>query len=157
MGMSASATSHLSGGLGLLARLASALRRESGSFLLAIGALALHIVDDNFLQPAPGTSPRDHLVSGLVPIAVLGTVAAIYPRLRAGARATTAMTLGAIAITVGIPGMYYLLDGSPSGDHFTGLLAIVAGTVLLVSGPVTLWKARRTDESRRGGATCAAR
>ena len=34
------------------------------------------------------------------------------------------MTLGAIAITVGIPGMYYLLDGSASGDHFTGLLSV---------------------------------
>ena len=30
-----------------------------------------------------------------------------------------------------------------------GSLAIVAGVVLLVSGPVTLWRARRTGGSRR--------
>jgi pimeloyl-ACP methyl ester carboxylesterase len=118
-------------------------------FLLSTGAVGLHIADDNFLEPEPGTSAGDHLASGLVPLAVLAAVAAAYPRLRAGVRAVTAMTLGAIGITVGVPGVYFLLDGSASGDHYTGLLAIVAGAVLLVTGPVTLWKARRTDGSRR--------
>ena len=115
----------------MLSRLASALRREYAVVLLATGAVALHIADDNFLQPEPGTSASDHLASGLIPIAVLAAVAAIYPRLRAGVRAATAMTLGALAVTVGIPAVYYLLDGSASGDHYTGLLAIIAGAVLL--------------------------
>jgi hypothetical protein len=39
--------------------------------------------------------------------------------------------------------------GSASGDHYTGLLAIAAGAVLLATGPVTLWTARRTGGSRR--------
>ncbi len=147
--MTASATSHLARRKYPLVRLASALRREHVLLLLATGAVGLHFADDNVLQPEPGTSPGDHLASGLIPIAVLAAVAAIYPRLRAGVRAGVAMTLGAIATTVGAPGAYYLLDGSASGDHFTGLLAIVAGVVLLVIGPVTLWKARRTDASRR--------
>src|SRR6266511_5320215 len=114
------------------------------------GAVVLHFADDTFLQPEPGTSAGDHLASGLIPIAILVAVAAIYPRLRAGARAATAMTLGAIGITVGVPGAYYLLDGTASGDHYTGLLALVASAMLLVIvGPVTLWKARRTGGSRR--------
>jgi uncharacterized protein len=146
--VTASATTQLVRGQ-LLARLASALRGEYALVLLATGAVCLHFADDNFLQPEPGTSAGDHLASGLGPIAVLAALAAIYPRLRAGARAATAMTLGAIAITVGIPTVYYLVDGSASGDHFTGLLALVAGAVLLVTGPITLWKARRTDGSRR--------
>ena len=29
------------------------------------------MVDDNFLQPQPGTSASDHLTSGLVPVAIL--------------------------------------------------------------------------------------
>ena len=147
--MTASATAHLAGREHLLSRVASALRREYALFLLATGAVGLHFADDNFLQPEPGTSAADHLASGLIPIAVLAAVAALYPRLRAGVRAATAMTLGAIAIAVGIPGVYYLLDGSASGDHFTGLLAIVAGAILLVIGPVTLWKARRREGGRR--------
>jgi fermentation-respiration switch protein FrsA (DUF1100 family) len=117
--------------------------------VLAAGAIAVHIVDDNYMQLQPGTSAGDHLASGLVPIVVLTAVAALYPRLRAGFRASVAMTMGAIGIAFGVPGAYYLLDGSASGDHYSGLLAIVAGAGLLLSGPVTLWKARRTDGSRR--------
>jgi hypothetical protein len=56
-------------------RVASTLRNESTLARLALGAVALHVVDDNFLQPQPGTSAGDHLVSGLVPIAVLAVAA----------------------------------------------------------------------------------
>jgi hypothetical protein len=37
------------------------------------------------------------------------------------------MTAGAIGIAFGVPGPYYLLEGSASGDDYTGLVAIVAG------------------------------
>ena len=133
----------------LLARATAFARTERGVVVLALGAIGLHVVDDNYLQPAPGTSPLDHLTSGLVPVAVLAGLAALYPRLRAGVRAASAMTFGAIGVALGAPGVYYLLDGSASGDHYTGLLAILAGLALFVSGPVTLWKARRTGGSRR--------
>jgi hypothetical protein len=126
----------------------TALRSEAGLVRLALGLVTLHIVDDNFLQPEPGTSAADHLASGLIPVAVLVAAIAIYPRLRAGARAATAMTLGAIGITLGVPSAYYLTEGSASGDHYTGLASIVAGVVLLVSGAVTLWKARRAGGAR---------
>ena len=33
---------------------------------LALGIAALHVVDDNFLQPQPGTSAADHLAGGVV-------------------------------------------------------------------------------------------
>ena len=117
--------------------------------MLAVGAIGVHIADDNYMQPQPGTSGGDHLASGLIPLAVLTTAGALYPRLRAGFRASLAMTMGAIGIAFGVPGAYYLLHGSASGDHYSGLLAILAGAVLLLSGPVTLWKARRTHGTRR--------
>jgi hypothetical protein len=115
----------------------------------SLGIVALHVLDDNYLQPQPGTSARDHLASGLIPVGILVGAAAAYPRLRAGARAALAMTFGALGLAIGFPSAYLLLDGSASGDHYTGLLAIGAGAALLLSGPVTLWKARRTGESRR--------
>ena len=65
-------------------------------FALAITVIALHVVDDNYLQPQPGTSAGDHVVSGLVPIAVLGLAAWAYPRLRAVARRTLALALGVL-------------------------------------------------------------
>lgn len=127
--------------------------RESGReyqfFLLAIGLVGLHVVDDNFLQPEPGTSAGEHLTSGLFPIAVLAVCAVVYPRLRAGARAYLSMSLGALAIAIGTPGTYHLVDSGPSSDDYTGLLAIVAGVALLIAGPVTLWRARRKGGTRR--------
>jgi hypothetical protein len=52
------------------ARLAALMRREYGLFLLGIGAIVLHILDENFLPPQPGTSAGEHLTSGLVPIGI---------------------------------------------------------------------------------------
>jgi hypothetical protein len=59
------------------------------------------------------------------------------------------MTLGAIALAVGFPGVYYIADGSAAFDHYTALLAIPAGLILLASGPVILWRTRRVGGSRR--------
>jgi uncharacterized protein len=134
---------------GLLTKVAGAVRSEIALARIAIALVALHVVDDNFLQPNPGTSAGDHLASGLVPLAILAVVAALYPRFRAGVRASLAGSLGAIGIAFGVPGAYYLLDGAASGDHYTGLVSIVAGAGLLLTAAVTLWKARRSGGSRR--------
>ena len=115
---------------------------------VAIGLIALHVADDSFLQPQPGTSPADHLISGLVPLSILGLAAWEYPRLRAGFRAVIALTLGLFGVVAGIEAVYYTTNGGPSGDDFTGLLAIPAGLVLLGVGIVTFWRSRRTDDSR---------
>ena len=114
----------------------------------ALGVVALHVADDNFLQPQPGTSASDHLVSGLVPLAVLVLVAWAYPRLRAGLRATLALFLGGFGVVTGVEAVYYTAKGTVSGDDFTGFLAIAAGVLLVAIGVVTLWRTRRRDDSR---------
>ncbi len=146
--MNASAIAHTHDELRIATRVAVTLQSEVAVARLAIGAVALHMADDNFVQPNPGTSAGDHLASGLVPLAILAVVGVLYPRLGAGVRASLALTVGAIAITFGVPGAYSLMHGSTSGDDYTGLLAIGAGAVLLVGGAVTLWKARRSSGSR---------
>src|SRR5215211_6745933 len=75
--------------------------RESMLFRIAVVVIALHVVDDNFLQPQPGTSAGDHLVSGLVPLAVLGLVAWGYPRLSGALRGAMALLLGVLGIAAG--------------------------------------------------------
>ena len=114
----------------------------------ALGVIALHVADDSFLQPQPGTSAGDHLVSGLVPLAVLVLAAWAYPRLRAGLRAVIALVLGGFGIVTGVEAVYYTTKRGPSGDDFTGLLALAAGVVLVGLGVVTLWRSRRRDGSR---------
>jgi uncharacterized protein len=115
---------------------------------LAVAMIALHVLDDSFLQPSPGTSARDHLVSGIIPLAVLAFAAWAYPRLRGGRRGAMALTLGAFGIVAGIEAVHYTAKVGPSGDDFTGLLAIPAGLLLLALGAVTLWKTRRTCGNR---------
>ena len=132
-----------------VSRLTSVFSSETALVRLALGLAAVAIVDDNFVHPAPGTSAGDHLLSGLVPLAVLGLVAVLGPRLRAGLRAATYMTVGAIVLVIGAPGFYYIRDGTAAFDHYTALLGFPAGLILLASGPVILWRSRKTGGSRR--------
>lgn len=125
-------------------RVAAAILTEAGLARLAIAVGALHVVDDNFLQPQPGTSAGDHLVSGLVPTAFLLLAAWAYPRLRPGARATVAIVVGIFTATMGVgEAGYYTRENGPSGDDYTGLLAIPAGLLLIGIGLITLWKSKR--------------
>ena len=124
------------------------LGTESGLARLALAVVALHVADDNFLQPQPGASAADHLASGLVPLAVLALAAWGYPRVRAGLRATLALLLGGFGVVTGIEAVYYTAKGKISGDDFTGLAAIAAGVLLVGIGIVVLWRTRRRDDSR---------
>src|SRR3954454_12801629 len=123
-------------------RAAGALRHEAALFTLGMVVLGLHVLDDSFAQPQPGTSAGDHLVSGLVPLAVLGLAVWAYPALRGGRRGAIALIFGVLGIAAGIEALYYTRELGPSGDDFTGLLAIPAGVLLLGLGAVTLWRTR---------------
>ena len=147
--MTASATTQFSAPDRLLPRLAQALRRERGLLVLAVGAIGVHIADDNFLQPEPGMSVGDHLAGGLVQLAlaVIAGVALASDRFRAGARAALALLLGFFGVLGGTEAVYYAYAGGMSGDDYTGLLSLLGGFVLLGAGVVMLWRTRRTDGS----------
>ena len=120
--------------------------RERVAFLLGVSLVTLHVADDNFLQPNPGTRAADHLVSGLLPLAMLVAAAVMYARVRPGARATIALLLAFFGVLVGVEALYYTRAVGPSGDDYTGLLAVPAGLLLLGVGVVTLWTSRRRDD-----------
>jgi uncharacterized protein len=122
--------------------------RSRNLFLAAVGAIALHVVDDNFVQPQAGTSAGDHLFSGLIPLAVLAVAAWAYLRVGPGARATIALSLVLPAILSGAEALYYSGKTGLAGDDYTGLLAMAAAPVLLVLGVTTLWNSRRLDDHR---------
>jgi fermentation-respiration switch protein FrsA (DUF1100 family) len=114
---------------------------------VSIGVIVLHIADDNFIQPNPGTGAADHLISGLVPIAILVAAAAAYRRLRAGARAATALLVGFFGVLTGSEAIYYTMAVGPSGDDYTGLMSTLAGLILLTLGAVVLWTSRRRADA----------
>jgi len=97
-------------------------------FLAATAAVALHVADDNFIQPAGGTTAADHLVSGLVPLVLLGVAAWFHSRVRAGAAGAIALSVGLFGVVVGaIEAGYYTQAVGPSGDDYSGFLAAAAG------------------------------
>jgi uncharacterized protein len=122
-------------------------------FRIAIAIVALHVADDNFFQPQPGTAATDHLASGLIPLALLALAAWVYPRLSGARRGALSLVTGALSIAAGSEAFYYAREVGPSGDDFTGLLCLPAGVLLLALGAVTLWRTRRTDDhpARRYG------
>ena len=100
---------------GVAARIAAALRSEVALARLAIGVVALHVVDDSFLQPNPGTSAADHLFGGLVPLALL-VAAACSTRASAPARARRPRSSsGFFGVLGGTEAVHYALDGRPVG------------------------------------------
>jgi uncharacterized protein len=110
----------------------------------ATAAIALHVADDSFLQPEPGTSAADHLVSGLVPLAVLVAVAIAAPRLRPGMAAWLRVAVGLLGVVAGsVEAGYHVASGPVAGDDYTGFLALPAGVALVGTGVATLWRTRR--------------
>ena len=146
--MTASATSQLPARAHPLARLAHAVRRERALLALSVAAIGIHIADDNFVQPEPGTSVADHLVSGLVPLALAlaAGVAIVSVRFRPGVRATFALLLGVFGVVAGTEAAYYAQAGALSGDDYTGIFSILGGFLLLGAGALMLWRTRRTDD-----------
>jgi dienelactone hydrolase len=124
-----------------------AAQLETKLAVAGFAAIAVHVLDDNFFQPQPGMSATDHLISGLVPLAILVAAAAVYPRLRAGLRAALAIVLGVLGIVIGaIEPAYYASSEGLSGDDYTGLVAVAGGVLLIALGATVLWRTRRRDE-----------
>ena len=119
---------------------------ETGLFRLATGLIGLHVLDDNFVQPQPGTGIADHLVSGLVPLTLLALAAWAYPRLRPGYRGLLALAMALPAVLSGVEAIHYGRDTGLSGDDFTGLAALATAPLLLGLGTLTLWRSRRTGD-----------
>lgn len=119
---------------------------ESRLARASLAVIALHVVDDSFLQPNAGVAATDHLTGGLALVTLLGLGTAVYPHLRPGARGAGALLAGFLGLLVGTEAAYYTAEVGPSGDDYSGLLAVIAGLVLLGVGAVTLWCSRRRDD-----------
>ena len=116
------------------------------SFRVALAVIAVAVADDAFAHREPGTTVSDHLISGLVPLAVAGALAWAYPRLRPGARASVAIVCGVLAAVAGVSdGLRHVLVERLSGDDATVMLAGVVGLALVADGVRRLWRSRRRE------------
>jgi uncharacterized protein len=96
----------------------------------AVLALA-HAFDDALLLPAGGVPLTRHGLA--LAIAVATTVAAIvsFRSMRPGARAVTAFTFGVLAMVNGGRHAHHLVYEGATANDITGLLALLAGVVLV--------------------------
>ena len=121
--------------------------RATFAFRLAMAAASLWVLDDASWHREPGTSVGDHLASGLVPVALAALLAFAYPRLPRWARASAALTSGALMIVAGVvDGVRHVVIDRLGGDDVTAILAALAGAALVVHGAVVLWRSRRVDD-----------
>jgi uncharacterized protein len=110
--------------------------RSRTAVLGAFALLALHVLDEAFVDPRPGTAASDHLVSGLVPLALLAAGALTSVRARPGAGASIAAVFGALALTAA--------GVDATRRDAAMLLSAAAGVTLLGVAAATLWTSRRS-------------
>jgi dienelactone hydrolase len=115
--------------------------REAAVFAAGVGFAILHVLDDAFIGKQPGTTAGDHLLAAGVLLVILGGSLALYPRLRAGARAALAVGLGIVITTAGAMHVVHAVVDEAERSDFTGMLAVIGGVALIVLGLVVAWRA----------------
>jgi dienelactone hydrolase len=129
------------------ARGRTAGRREITAFRVAMALIALAVVDDAFLHPEQGAAAGDHVVSGLVPLALVIGLVLVHPRLRPGLRAIACLVCGTLAAVAGAAdGVRHVAVDRVAGDDVTALLGGLAGVALIALGVAVLWRSRRRDD-----------
>ena len=108
-----------------------ALGRETAVARVAIAVVGLHYADVAFLQPEPGVSAGDHLVSGLVPIGLLGPWLSVIRGCGPGPPGDPRDLSRAVRARLDHRDVgRHVIGEGPAGADYTGVLAAVAGAML---------------------------
>jgi uncharacterized protein len=123
-------------------------RNDSLLFAAATAVVAVHAAVDSFIAPEPGTGPGDHLARGFVTLALLGLVAAAFPRLRAGAQAAVAAALGALTLEGAVLAVRDAQATGARGEDWTGFLLGPISLALLALAVRLVWRSRKPGRLR---------
>ena len=128
-------------------------------FAAASALVALHAAADAFIWPEQGTTASDHLLPGLVSLAILAAGVVAFRFSRPGLRAVLALVLGPLALEGAVLAILDANNVGARGDDWTGFLLLPAGIALCLLGVVLLWRSRKPGRLRylrRAGLTLAA-
>ena len=120
--------------------------QERTAFVACIVAIVVYLVLAYFVFVRPGVHREDHVLAVLIPAAILGLSAELYPRLPAGLRASLALFFGVLGLVTGVVQVDRLRVEGISASAVCGLLPLVAGAVLIAMG---IWLA--LTSRKRGG------
>jgi pimeloyl-ACP methyl ester carboxylesterase len=113
---------------------------EHLTFALAAAVVLAHTLVAAFIALEPGVGRGVHAWGALLLSAVLVAAVWLYPRARAGLRASVAVLFGVVTLAAGAVFLSDALSGGPSGDDWTGVLLLPAGAVLAGLGGVVAWR-----------------
>ena len=123
--------------------------RATAVFTTAVAVALVHAADDAFVHRGPGLGLGQHALAGLIAL-VAGTAAIVaFPRLRPGGRAALALVLGVLALVNGALHVLHVGSHGASGGDVTGVLAALAGVVLIGLAVAIPWR-HRGEGSWRG-------
>ena len=116
--------------------------REALVFGGAMAVAIVHALDDAFLHRGPGVALGQHLLAAALAVGGgLGAVA-VFPALRPGLRAGLAFLLGSLAVVNGAMHVKHAGGSGMSGSDLTGVLAVLAGLVLVILAAAIPWRHR---------------
>jgi dienelactone hydrolase len=123
-------------------------------FTAAVGVALLHALDDAFVGRQPGVDLDQHAVAALVSVVVAAGAILAFGRVRPGVRAALAVGLGVPALVNGAMHVVHVDFQGLERSDLTGVLAAVAGIVLIGLGAAIPWLGR-AERSRRPWVTRA--
>jgi dienelactone hydrolase len=104
---------------------------ETLAFRGAVGILLVHALDDAVVHRQPGVGLGQHAVAVLLAILTGGVAIAVFGRLRPGLRSAIAGALGVVALANGVMHVSHVRADTVAASDVTGVLAAVAGILLL--------------------------
>jgi uncharacterized protein len=115
---------------------------EARVFAVATLVSLVHAMDDAFVHRGAGLGFGQHTLAAA--IAVVAGVAGIvvFPSLRPGLRAALALAFGGLACVNGALHLVHVADDGAAGADVTGVLALLAGAVLLGLAAYIPWRHR---------------
>lgn len=111
-------------------------------FAAATIVALLHALDDAFFGRQPGVPADQHLLAAAISIVLAAGAIVAFPHLRPGVRAAMALSFGVLAIVNGGEHVAHIAEDAPAASDITGVLAAVAGAVLVGLGLAIPFRAR---------------
>ena len=115
---------------------------QAAVFAAALAVAVLHVLDAAFAHREPGVGPGQHLLAVAVSLALVLGAVSVFPYLRPAARAALAAFFGALAIVDGAMHAKHVTTESAATSDVTGVLALVAGVLLVGLAGAILWRHR---------------
>ncbi len=120
-------------------------RDRSGDTLVFRGAvivLLVHALDDAFVHRGPGLGVGQHALAAAISVAAAVAAVVVFPSLRPGLRAALALVFGGLACVNGMLHVVHVARYGAAGSDVTGVLAVVAGAVLVGLAAFIPWRHR---------------